>query len=275
MLRPERLRALRDTFSRCERMVTDCVLADPQTAIGESLATFAARAGVSEPTVIRHCRALGCVGWSDFKLRLAQALASGAWAEPQRLRAGDDTAAVVAKVFDAALAALSRARANLDTASLERASTLLATARRIECYGHGASGLLVLEAQQKFFRLGVAVVAYSDAHVHAMSAALLKPGDAVLALSRSGRSPELLGSAQRARAAGADLVAVTVAGSPLAALASIAVTLPPPLADDDTAPCGSRHVMLAVLDVLAHAVALQRPQEPSPARPGRPAAHEE
>ena len=91
-----------------------------------------------------------------------------------------------------------------------------------------------------------------------MSAALLKPGDAVLAISQSGRSPELLGSAQRARAAGADLVAITVAGSPLAALATVAITVPAVAAAPGPLPGGSRVADLAIVDALAIGVALRR-----------------
>lgn len=258
MLLLERLEDLKHHLSRCERKVADLVLGDPQAAIRESLAAFAARAGVSEPTVIRCCRALGCIGWPDFKLRLAQGLASGGGGGHSAVQAGDDAGVVLAKVFDAAILMLQRTRQAIDAAALEQATRLLAAARRIECYGHGASGIVALDAQQKFYRLGVPVVAYSDAHVHAMSAALLKPGDAVLAISQSGRSPELLGSAQRARAAGADLVAITVAGSPLAALATVAITVPAGAAAPGPLPGGSRVVDLAIVDALAIGVALRR-----------------
>ena len=41
-----------------------------------SIAELAREAGVSEPTVHRFCRALGCEGFPAFKLRLAEGLAS-------------------------------------------------------------------------------------------------------------------------------------------------------------------------------------------------------
>ena len=39
-----------------------------------SLSAAARALGVSQPTVIRFCRSLGCEGLSDFKLRLASGL---------------------------------------------------------------------------------------------------------------------------------------------------------------------------------------------------------
>lgn len=257
----ERIAAQKAQLSKSERKVADCVLAQPEAAINDTIAALAARAGVSEPTVIRYCRTLGCEGWQDFKLRLAQSLASGVRYVHSAVRPGDDTAAVLAKVFDGAIASLLHTRQTLDTDALAHATDLLAAARRIEFYGHGASGIVAQDAQHKFFRLGVPVVAYSDAHVHAMSAALLAPGDAAVAISHSGRSRELLASAERVRMAGADLIAVTAAGSPLAALASVAISPP---ADEDTAtyiPMSSRLVDLAIMDVLAIGVALRRGPE--------------
>jgi len=38
------------------------------------LRTEPTRAGVSQPTVVRFCRSLGCEGLSDFKLKLASGL---------------------------------------------------------------------------------------------------------------------------------------------------------------------------------------------------------
>lgn len=68
---------LRPTLRSSERKVADYVLAQPNRAIRTPLARLAAAAGVSQPTVIRFCRAIGCSGFQAFKLDLAQSLAVG------------------------------------------------------------------------------------------------------------------------------------------------------------------------------------------------------
>ena len=45
------------------------------------------------------------------------------------------------------------------------------------------------DAQHKFFRLGVNTIAYSDGHMQVMGATLLGPGDCVVVVSNSGRTP--------------------------------------------------------------------------------------
>jgi len=58
-----------------DRKVAELVLENPGVVLGATLAKTARRARVSEPTVIRFCEAIGCSGFRDFKLRLAQSLA--------------------------------------------------------------------------------------------------------------------------------------------------------------------------------------------------------
>jgi DNA-binding MurR/RpiR family transcriptional regulator len=65
------IKRARDSLSPAERRVADHVLAHPRAALGNPIAEIARAAQVSQPTVIRFCRSLGCEGLSDFKLRLA------------------------------------------------------------------------------------------------------------------------------------------------------------------------------------------------------------
>ena len=63
-----------NSLSKSEKKVAATILANPQLALAENLTALAKNAEVSEPTVIRFCRAIGYEGWHDFKLKLAQSL---------------------------------------------------------------------------------------------------------------------------------------------------------------------------------------------------------
>ena len=58
--------------------MADHVLLDPAAVMHSSMADLAHVVGVSEPTIVRFCRAIGCLGFQDLKLKLAQSLAAGA-----------------------------------------------------------------------------------------------------------------------------------------------------------------------------------------------------
>ena len=65
-----------DSLRKSERKVAELILQDPSQMLPMRIADLAAAVGVSEPTVIRFCRALGFDGFQSFKLQLAQYLGS-------------------------------------------------------------------------------------------------------------------------------------------------------------------------------------------------------
>ncbi len=73
----DEMRRRMEHFRRSEQKVARFVLRNPDEVIHMRIVDLATEAKVSEPTVVRFCRALGCNGFQDFKLQLAQMLASG------------------------------------------------------------------------------------------------------------------------------------------------------------------------------------------------------
>ena len=241
---------------KSERAVAELVLAQPNEVLHLSIAELALRVGTSQPTVARFAAALGFSGYKEFKLRLAQSLASGVPFVHQDVGPGDALELVAPKVFDRTIGALINVRNHFDTAQLQRAVKILARARRIECYGVGNSGIVALDAQHKFFRFGVPAVSYIDTHTMGMAATVLKRGDAVLAISASGRTTDMLGSVEIALESGAEVIAITAGGSPLARLATVTLYADVPEDPEIYAPMISRLAHLAILDVLCVGVAL-------------------
>jgi len=246
------------TLRKSERKVANQVLQEPAAVLHHSMATLAQRAQVSEPTVLRFCRSLGCRGFLDFKLLLAQSLAAGAGFAQFAVNPEDSVADFSRKIFDTTLHSLVALREQLGVASLESAIALCAKAPRIEFYGFGASGVVAADAQHKFFRLLLSAAAYSDPHMQAMSAVTLKPDDVAVCISQSGRSKDLLTTARLVREAGAGLITLCPGHTPLAELSSVNLAIE---VEEDTeiyTPLTSRIAHLVVIDVLAVGVAMAR-----------------
>ncbi|RFA25300.1 transcriptional regulator [Alkalilimnicola ehrlichii] len=256
-----RIESLRPELRRSEQKVADLVLERPNAVINAPLATIAEEAGVSEPTVIRFCRAVGCSGFQDFKLHLAGSLASGAPYIYSGVSATDKPADLAAKVFDRSISTLMQVRNHLNIDAVEKAVDTLAAASRVEFYGHGASGIVAMDAQHKFFRMGIPTVAYNDPHTHGMAATILQPGSVVVAISHTGRTRDLLRSAELALEAGAKVISITACGSPLANISTIALYADVTEDTDVYTPMTSRMAHLAITDVLAVGVALKRGPE--------------
>ena len=248
-------------MTRAEKKVARVVLASPYKILRKSIGLLAGEAGVSEPSVIRFCRTLNCKGFQDFKLQLAQDLATGAHFSETRVSIDETAPDLIAKVIDSGIASLIKVRDSLPPDAVQSAVELLAAADRIEFYGLGGSGIVAQDAQHKFFRLGVPVVAYSDPSVHSVSASLLKPGCVIVAISQSGATQDIIASAELGLAAGAEVVAITAADSALARLASVCLPMNSLEDEDFYAPIKSRMGHLAIIDVLAVGVALSRGPE--------------
>src|SRR5690554_7360591 len=102
-----------------------------------SMADVAQAVGVSEPTIVRFCRAIGCQGFQDLKLKLAQSLVAGASFGQFAIHEEDRVADVALKIFDTTLHTLIDVRESLDTEALEQAIGMMAAAPRVEFYGFG------------------------------------------------------------------------------------------------------------------------------------------
>jgi RpiR family carbohydrate utilization transcriptional regulator len=147
-------------------------------------------------------------------------------------------------------------RNQLDSSVLQQAVDKLATAKRVEFYGQGNSGITAQDGAHKLFRIGVCAIAHSDPHIHSASASMLGADDVVVVISNSGRAIELLETTHIAKQAGAYVIALTAPATPLAALADIVLTVNPSEDPDVFAPMTARISQLVIIDTLAVCVAL-------------------
>ncbi|SAL38904.1 MULTISPECIES: MurR/RpiR family transcriptional regulator [Caballeronia] len=253
--------AMREQLRPSERKLADYVLEAPREVLDLSMTDFAARAGVSQPTIARFCQALGFSGFREFKIRLAQSVAADVPTVYRDVRSDEPAAGVAAKVLDRTIGALIAVRNSLSSDSVAAAIAILSDARRIEFYGAGGSGIAALDMQHKFFRLGVPSVAYADPHTYTTSAALLREGDVVVAISNTGRTKDILDACKSALNGGAKVIAITHGNSPLARMATVGLFAN---VDEDTdifSPMTSRVSHLAIGDILAVGLALARGPE--------------
>ena len=260
----DRIKQVAPSLSRAERKVADAVLEDPAAVVDLSIAKLADAAGVSQPTVLRFCRAVGREGYRDFKVHLAQALV----ARPSFVHAGIDPAdppeVYVRKVVDSTLSALLDARGAIDDEAVDRAVDALV--RTAECgsivfCGFGASGAVALDAATKFFFLVAPCFCYTDSHMQYMAAGTLSPDDVLVVISHTGRTRELIRTVALARDRGATVIAITSPGSPLADASSIVLAADVPEDTDSYTPSVSRIVHLLLVDVLAVGIALRNGQD--------------
>ena len=245
----------RHTLRKSERKVCDYVLANLNDVIHMRIVDLASAASVSEPTVVRFCRAIGCNGFQDFKLSLAQHLATQKEFESFQIAEGDSIADLGVKVFDATLATLTQVRDDLDPTAIGAAIEAITQAKRVEFYGFGASAAVAADAQHKFFRLQISTSAYSDPHIQTMSAMSLSANDVIVAISQSGKTRALIEAIRLANNAGAKTIALAPTDSPVAKESQIPIHIDAEEEVEIYTPLSSRIAHLVVIDLIAVGVA--------------------
>ncbi|THB73529.1 MAG: SIS domain-containing protein [Desulfobulbaceae bacterium] len=257
----KKITGLINELNPSEAKVAKYVLASPDEVVHQSIAAVAQASGVSEPTVMRFCRSLGCKGYQDLKLGLAVSLAGDTPYVHTSINQEDSTAQMAEKVCHYSSNSLRILYESLDMERVARAITTLNNASRIEIFGSGASGIVALDAQHKLFRTKVPTVAYRDSHLQMMSAASLDEKCVALAISYTGQSYNIINAAKMAAEQGASVIGITDKDSPLAACCDIVINNPN--IEDTTlfAPMVSRICQLVIVDILTTGIAMEKGTE--------------
>jgi RpiR family carbohydrate utilization transcriptional regulator len=257
----ERIKAALPSLAPAEQRVGKLCLADPRAFAKLPVSELADRSHVSKPTVVRFCRSVGYDGLSDFKLKLAGTVNEGVPFIHRSVDVDDKTGDVMVKVIDNTVAAFLKYRNDASSMAIDRAVNALLesykSGGKIQFFGVGNSGIVALDAQHKFFRLGINTNAYSDGHMQVMSASILGAGDCVVVISNSGRTRDLMDACDIARKNGAITIVITASGSPLASAGDIHLSADHPEGFDKYSPMVSRLLHLMIIDILTTCVALR------------------
>ena len=262
-----RSEGMMDSMTRSEVRIARQILAAPDDFVRSSVRSVAADLGVSEPTILRFCRAIGCEGFKDLKFRLIQELALSQAISDQAQRATKATGAADPgaknkdpdddRVFDTIIEALTRTRATLVHKDLLSSAQAIAKAGRVVVYGiGGSSAVLATEAHNRLFRLNIPTMVFTDGYTQRMSAAILAEGDVALFISSTGRPRELQESLELAKYCKATCIAITDKETPLGRDADICLHVGLAASGvEEIQPNPMRFAQLFVIDRLAYAVA--------------------
>ena len=240
-------------LSKSEKWIALSVLNNPTKVINQSITSLAEEAGVSLPTVNRFCKKLGFEGYPAFKIQIAQEI-TNTNELLDRFNIAKDTPEVVKRVMADIQATIVSVGQNLNAESIDKATDLLAKAKSITFFGLGGSGPVALDAQHKFFRFGVPVVAHTDYINQRMIVSMMKEGDLLVSISFTGRTSEIVETARIAKKNGVKTIALTSENSPLAKLSDVVLHIHTHLENNLHIPMTSRLAHLAIIDILSATV---------------------
>ena len=257
------LRQIKNTLPelrKSERLVADFVLKNPKSVITMKTAEASSAMGISEPTLIRFCQALGFSGYQEFKINLSQQLAADDYFVMYEIDEDDTIHELCEKVFDTTISEILNVRSQINQDVLESAIEALANAKRVEVYAFGGSAPVAMDAQHKFFRLKISSSFISDPHIQLMSANSLSKDDVVLAISQSGTTSALIDSVKIVRKSGVKVIGIMPENSPLANICDYPISINVGDSYRITKPHTSRIAYTAVIDVMTMGIAQLKPE---------------
>ncbi len=202
-----RIRMMLPGMTPSEVRITEILLRGGADAL--PLKALAEQAEVSEAMVVKTAKRLGFVGYRELRAALEAYKSQPTVDMHEEILPEDSVTTIVQKVFRTSIQALEETLAILDMNAFERAAESIYKAGQIDFYGLGGSAQIARDVSHKFLRIGVRTSVFDDTHMMAMSAALLKDGDVVVAFSHSGRTNAILDAVHIARKNGATIIAVS------------------------------------------------------------------
>lgn len=168
--------------------------------------------GISDSSVIRYAKAMGCSGFPDFKVRLAAAMPREGETSHEiyeGIEATDTTRLIVEKSKRMFTSKIEQSLDLIDPQTIDACAKLLIDGRKILLVGIGTSALVALDINHKLIRSGLNVQFNYDYHTQLVQASLLQPGDVLLAISARGETSEIIEAIELARDGGAQTIAIT------------------------------------------------------------------
>ena len=246
-------------LSKSDKKIAQFLLETPEQFVGASVQEVSAITGVSDATVVRFGKNLGCGGFKDLKISLMQHLAvEQALKDVGEGQVSISPSSYVDQIYRTTLTALKQANHNLKLDKLDEAAQIIIHSKRVFIYGTGgSSGILATELHNRLFRLNITATSFTDDYLQRMSASTLDSNDAILVVSSTGRPRSLQEVSELARHYGAKCVVITDENSVLSTGADVCIHVE--LSQFGVAhnqPNPMRFAQLFAIDCLAHRVAI-------------------
>lgn len=218
------MKAQLQQMNPAQSRIAKYILENPDKLPGMPIGKLARESGVSEATISRFVKFLGCANYRDFQAEMVKnnLLNHDRIRGYSDIKNMDSSHQICQKIFDANIQCLADTLTMVDAEALEQAADLIVKSRKLCILAQGRSVVTATSIRQRLYRLGIACTSYSDPHEQAIAASLLKEGDVVMGISTFGRSKNVLKNLRFASSRGAKIIGVSsYRGTPLEKVSDI------------------------------------------------------
>jgi len=254
-----KIRDMKDSLTPVERMVADAILANVEEVPHLSVKGLAQLSKTSDASVLRFCKTMGYSGYRQFIVSISASLGSMEEEQKDRytdIQPGDDLSVIITNISLNNCKSIEDTLSVIDRREIARAVEAIRSCKRIVLFGVGASGLICMDAEQKFSRINKLCHAYTDSHSQLTAATLMEKGDLAIFVSNSGSTIDVLDALEIVKKNRVKTIAITKYNkSELAEKSDIVLNISTPEVTFRSGAMGSRIAMLTVIDMLFAGVA--------------------
>ncbi|MDD9266842.1 MurR/RpiR family transcriptional regulator [Paenibacillus sp. GCM10023248] len=254
-----KIRDMKDSLTPVEKLVAEYILENLEEIPHLSIKSLAQLTKTSDASVLRFCKTMGYKGYRNFIVSISASI--GSMDEEQKdqytdIQPGDDLSIIISNISRNNSKSIEDTLSVIDKNEIARAVKVLRESNRLVFFGIGASGLVGIDAEQKFSRINKMCHTYTDGHSQLTAATLMDKSDVAIFISNSGNTMEILDALDIVKKNGACVIAITKYNkSELAEKADIVLSISTPEVTIRSGAMGSRIAMLTVVDILFAGVA--------------------
>lgn len=197
--------------SKSDKILIEYINNNASECIYKSITEIAEDVSLGEATITRFSKKLGFSGFSEFKVTLAKKLSreSGKNVINAVVNLDEPVKETANKLFDSHVKVIEETLKNLDFNEIIRTREMFLNAKKIYFFGIGNSGIVSMDANYKFMRIGMNTVSISDSHTMRMISAIVGRGDLIFAISHSGETKEIIEAVKLAKSNKAKIISLT------------------------------------------------------------------
>lgn len=251
-------------MTKGQQKIADYILANPSEVTHESITDLRDHVGIkSEASIVKFYRLIGFSGFKEFKLQMAQELASVTFYHNyDEIQMSDDEAAIWRKIHQGAITTLQANTGHLDSSNLSHACQMIRSAGRIVFVGYAASAALCYYAFFRFIELGYNCHFSADSHINAALLSHPMPNDLIFCISHSGETKDLIEPLESIDRKLVNILVMT--SNPNSTLAGMADLVIDTMSDETTVitdAMNSRTAQICAIDALFSIVSISKGED--------------
>lgn len=198
-----------DSLFEAEKKAADYLVNHPEQAIEMSVSELAVKSEVSQATIVRLCKKIGCSGFHQLKIKMAMEMREKEDYVASNEVNVEQIGTSLQNIMASKIEELKETLGNINEDAMREIIYHIDKANIVEFAAMGNTIPIALDGNYKFNQLGIPSVASTIWETQQAFAYTLKKGDVLIAISASGASRHLLKIAEIARRNGAVVVAIT------------------------------------------------------------------